>query len=61
MTELVGKFITKTESAVHSLNDFFFDVEEGEPADVVSALLFYGVCLLGVGISVCIAIVVTVG
>ncbi len=33
---------------IHAINEYFFDVEEGEPADYVSAAIFYGVCVIGV-------------
>lgn len=30
---------------MRKLNEFFFDVEEGEQSDYVSAAIFYGACV----------------
>lgn len=44
-------------TVLRNLNEYFFEIEEDEPADVLGASLFYGVCLLGVVISVTVAVV----
>jgi len=43
------------------LNDYFFDVEPGEPIDWASVSIFYGACGLCVGMTIIFAALVIFG